>query len=153
MVRDYGVRGEPHHAWLWPAFGYVCAAAAALAALFVGVSAVQALDAQAAYWKVTGPPCPSLTRRAFLARGVKTDQSFHFQALVLARAYGWADCAEQVVMGRTVDICQFTNPGVLAITTSSGAAYFAPGVGRPATVIASKGLVRCVLASNYRSNP
>jgi hypothetical protein len=38
------------------------------------------------------------------------------------------------------------------VTTAAGDFYFAPGIGRPATVSAGEGQPSCVLGSNYKGD-
>jgi hypothetical protein len=46
-------------------------------------------------------------------------------------------------------MCQFTSPSVLAVTTPKGTFYFNPGVGQPASLIIEHDQPRCILASRF----
>jgi hypothetical protein len=154
MAGDYGERRKLKTAWMFPTLvvGFL-----AFAAGLAGVMIVSGLRAQWAadqYWKVAGPPCPTLTRQAFQAQSVTPTQSFRMENAVFARAYGYSNCGELPAKGglEALVVCQFTNPGVLAVTTAAGDFYFAPGIGQPATVSAGEGPPRCVMGSNYKGD-
>jgi hypothetical protein len=106
------------------------------------------------YWKVVGPPCPNITRQAFESQAIKPTQSFRMESVVFARAYGYSSCGELPAKGglQTLVVCQFTNPGVLAVTTAAGEFYFTPGLGQPATVSVADGPPSCVMAANYKGD-
>jgi hypothetical protein len=129
------------------------ALAAGLAALMV-VSGLRAQSVADRYWKVAGPPCPVLSRQDFQTQPIRASQSFRMESVVFARAYGYSSCGELPAKGglQTLVVCQFTNPGVLAVTTAAGEFYFAPGLGQPATVSAADGAPRCVMGSNYKGD-
>ena len=57
-----------------------------------------------------------------------------------------------LVEGRTefIPVCQFSGPSLLTVTTAKGTFYFAPGTGKPATVMTRDGVPSCVLASNFK---
>lgn len=154
MAGDYGERGKLKTAWMFPTLviGFL-----ALAAALAGVMVWSGLRAQSQadlYWKVAGPPCPTLTRQAFQAQPIKPAQSFRMENAVFARAYGYSNCGELPARGglEALVVCEFTNPGVLAVTTAAGDFYFEPGLGRPATVSASDGPPSCVMGSNYKGD-
>ena len=154
MAGDYGERRKLKTAWMFPTLviGFL-SLAAGLAAVMV-VSGLRAQSTADQYWKVAGPPCPSLTRQAFQAQPIKPRQSFRMESVVFARAYGYSNCGELPAKGglQTLVVCQFTNPGVLAVTTAAGDFYFAPGLGQPATVSASDGAPSCVMGANYKGD-
>ena len=154
MAGDYGERRRLKTAWMFPA---MVAGFLALAAALAGVMVTAGLRAQAkadAYWKVAGPPCPSLTRQAFAAQPIKPGQAFRMESVVFARAYGYTSCGELPAKGglEAQVVCEFTNPGVVQVSTGAGDFYFAPGLGAPATVSATSGTASCVMASNYKGD-
>jgi hypothetical protein len=154
MAGDYGERRKLKTAWMFPAMvGGFLALAAVLAAVMV-VSGLKAQSAADQYWKVAGPPCPTLTAPAYAAQPMRLNQAFRMESIVFARAYGYSSCGELPAKGglEALVVCEFTNPGVLAVTTPAGAFYFAPGLGRPATVSVGSGTPRCVTASNYKGD-
>jgi hypothetical protein len=154
MAGDYGERRKLKTAWMFPAIVVGFAALALLVAVVMVVSGLRAQSEADRYWKVAGPPCPSLTRQAFQAQPIKTSQSFRMESVVFARAYGYSSCGELPAKGglQALVVCEFTNPGVLAVTTAAGEFYFAPGIGGPATVSAADGPPSCVMASNYKGD-
>jgi hypothetical protein len=154
MAGDYGERRQLKTARMHRT---VVAGFVVFALLLAAVMAITGLRAQSTadqYWQVAGPPCPSLTRAAFQAQPIRPDQAFRMEGVVFARAYGYSSCGELPAKGglEALVVCQFTNPGVLAITTAAGDFYFAPGVGQPATVSTTSGTPRCVMASNYKGD-
>jgi hypothetical protein len=154
MAGDYGERRKLKTAWMFPTLVIGLAVLAALLAAVMLVSGLRAQSAADQYWKVTGSPCPRLTRQAFESQAIKPTQSFRMESVVFARAYGYSSCGELPAKGglEALVVCQFTNPGVLAVTTAAGDFYFAPGVGQPATVSAGSDAPSCVMGSNYKGD-
>jgi len=102
---------------------------------------------------IVGPPCPSLTadaaRRSLKAQDVALSYVFDFNGDTFGRVFGYADCsvaASSDGIG-SYDVCQFTSPAVLYVKTARSEAYFAPGVGRKATVMTRDGAPSCVMAA------
>lgn len=105
-------------------------------------------------WTLTGPPCPSLTAEAFAAQGLKAPKAFEYGDVVMARQFGHVSCVKlKGKDGVEYPVCQFTSPATLKVTTARGEAYFAPGVGHPATVSTEGGVARCVIAGNFSLHP
>lgn len=94
-----------------------------------------------------GEPCAVLTKDEYVARGAKAQHAFITNDIRYERRYGHADCS--IVKGGGgndfVPVCQFSGPAQLVVTTGKGAFYFAPGVGRPATVATHDGVPTCVI--------
>jgi hypothetical protein len=158
MVRSDGGRGQsPYTARVKLArrAGIVVTLGVAMAMAMIGVEEIHRWRAEASdarYWMVAGQPCPGLTREAFLAEAGAPDQVFAFGGVRFARVSGWASCEGQQSAFGPVErpVCQFTGPGVLAVTTRGGAFYFAPRWGRPATILAQQDTPRCVQNANFR---
>ncbi len=114
---------------------------------------------EAAYWNITGPPCPSLTGEAFRAARLKAPRAFDYGGsragtltygvVRFGRFAGHASCNQAPNGLHTRLICQFTSPAALRIRTARGEVFYVPGVGRPATVIVDRDVPRCVMASNF----
>lgn len=102
---------------------------------------------------VDGPPCPSLTKAQFEARGLTAKKATFYEGVTFARQFGHMECRSLrygAGWGTEVyPVCQFTSPKSLKITTSKGEWYFDPGPGQPATVGTPHGEARCVMASNF----
>ena len=97
---------------------------------------------------LAGDPCPTLTKADYEARGAKAKQAFITNDIRYDRRYGHADCSIVKAGGAGNDfvpVCQFSGPAQLVVTTGKGAFYFAPGVGRPATVATRDGVPTCVI--------
>ena len=133
--------------------------AVALPAYVVGGAYLKDRDAAlvlAREWTLDGPPCPSLTRAQFEAKGLKAPRALDYAGVTVARQFGHVTCSplrygDGWGLSHYV-VCQFTSPNVLKVTTPKGNWYFEPGMGRPATMSTPHGLASCVLASNFRLN-
>lgn len=102
---------------------------------------------------VEGPPCPAITAAQFEAQRRKRFKATLYEGVVFGRQYGHMNCSALRYGGGwglgTYPACQFTGPGLLHVKTAKGDWYFAPGVGKPATVATPRGRARCVMDSNF----
>lgn len=114
---------------------------------------IELATADAGEWTIAGPPCPRLTRQAYLAGPVHATQEFQLGDFSFARAYGHVSCNFIAYdSGRgfgDYPVCQFTSPAVLQVKTPQGEFYFFPSTG-PATVSVPHGTAQCVMASNFK---
>jgi hypothetical protein len=109
-----------------------------------------ARQAVAAAWTIKGPPCAvvqRLSRTAFSpSRKLK---SFHYNGATFTRAFGAASCValdEPGIWSETVyPVCQFNNPGFVAISSGGEKVLYQPPVGRRATVEVHDGRASCVV--------
>jgi len=105
-------------------------------------------------WAIDGPPCPMLSRAEFLARHVHMQPGVDYDGAQFYRQTGHMECSPIAYGGgRALSdyaVCQFTGPNVVRVTTRRGEWFFAPGVGRPATVSTADDQARCVLAADFR---
>ena len=95
-----------------------------------------------------GEPCAVMTKAEYEARGAKAVHAFITNDIRYERRYGHADCSIVKAGGAGNDfvpVCQFSGPAQVVVTTDKGAFYFAPGVGRPATVATRDGVPTCVI--------
>lgn len=95
-----------------------------------------------------GEPCAVMTKAEYEARGAKAAHAFITNDIRYERRYGHADCSIVKAGGAGNDfvpVCQFSGPAQVVVTTAKGAFYFAPGVGRPATVATRDGVPTCVI--------
>ncbi|WP_296598404.1 hypothetical protein [Phenylobacterium sp.] len=103
--------------------------------------------------RVSGAPCPSLTKAQFQARGLKAPKATYYEGVIFGRQFGHMECRSLRYGGgwgtKVYPVCQFTSPKSLKVTTPKGEWYFAPGPGQPATVGAPHGEAQCVMASNF----
>ena len=113
---------------------------------------VMALAGIASIWQRPGSEpvlsCAVLTKDEYAARGAKAQHGFITNDIRYDRRYGHADCSIVKAGGAGNDfvpVCQFSGPAQLVVTTGKGAFYFAPGVGRPATVATRDGVPTCVI--------
>jgi hypothetical protein len=140
-------------------FPLMLGAAVVIGAVAVGVTGYQkraqalAAGAEAAKLaQIDGPPCQTLTGEEYVARGSKANKTFVFDEIRFDRRYGHVDC-NSVSTGQGlgyVPVCQFSGPSLLVVTTPKGSFYFAPGAGKPTTVITEDGTPRCIVDGNFR---
>lgn len=152
-ARDYGeVRIRSSRVALWTAFLLaVVIVAGLLAANFI--HARHRAVAKAAEWQVDGPPCSTLTKAEYEAQPYRAKKVFGYDDFEVARVAGHVNCDEVPASGglslRSYAECQFTSPNLLVITTRRGETIFAPGLGRPATVLVRDDQPICVQASHF----
>ncbi len=153
MAVDYGGVRERGHPRL---LVMTAVAGVALMAATFGYSwKVQREEAivDAAAWTITGPPCPSLSRQAFLATGLKPTHVFEYDDVTFTRGVGHTSCAVIHSDGgrglASFPVCQFTGPAAVVVTTKRGVFYFAPGYGHPLTISVPDGRPACVLKSKF----
>ncbi len=108
-------------------------------------------------WRIEGPPCPTLTREQFEARGLKARKGLEYAGVTVSRQFGHVTCS-QLRYGEgwgltSYVVCQFTSPNALRVETAKGTWYFATGMGQPATISTPHGRARCVMASKFTLNP
>ncbi len=103
-----------------------------------------------------GPPCPSLTKAQFEARGLRAPKASLYEGVTFARRTGHMECSLLRYGGgwslNGYPVCQFTGPVALKVTTERGEWWFETGIGQPATVSTAHGQARCVMASNFTVN-
>ncbi len=117
------------------------------------VGLLAASTAQVRPETLVGEPCPVLTAQEYEARGAKAKQGFITNDIRYDRRFGHAECSVIAAeKGGTdfIPVCQFSGPALLKVTTAKGPFYFAPGTGKPATVMTRDGVPSCVLASNFK---
>lgn len=102
---------------------------------------------------VSGPPCPEITKAQFEAQRLKKFRTTLYEGEVIGRQFGHMDCSRLRYGGgwspAGYTVCQFTGPGLLSVKTDKGEWFFAPGVGKPASIGTPHGKAQCVMASNF----
>jgi len=137
------------------AVGAVVAAAMVIAtvphqALHLYEKQVRTAAAENAYWTVSGPPCAPMSRQAFEALAFRPEvHGFNFQDVNFAYAFGDAECREYGDRRSNYRRCMFTSPGVIRVRLNGADAFYAPGIGQPATVSVVDSKLSCVLASHF----
>ena len=103
--------------------------------------------------EIVGPACPPVLHGVF-AGPLRPINTFDFNGLTFGHRFGAAECS--VTAGRRnlfgagyVNLCQFSSPAVLSVTSGQGTEFWETGVGREATVFVEGGHARCVMASPY----
>ena len=139
--------------WMWLVVFVACAVVIVPAAIWSWNQHIEKATANAREWAIAGPPCPSLTRQAYLAGAVHATQDFQLGEFSFGRAYGHASCNFVAYDGGRgfgdYPVCQFTSPAVLHVTTPKGEFYFFPSTG-PATISIPHGTPQCVMAGNFK---
>jgi hypothetical protein len=154
MADDFGVRTKPRR----PPYGMI--AVVGFIVLAVGITVgtrlkqkPEAID-NARKWTFNGPPCPPMTKEAFKATGVALTRSFQYGEVRFARQFGHSSCNNVATKGGrglgTFEVCQFTSPAILQVTTRKSDTYYAPGAGQPAIVSMEGGQPRCILGSDQK---
>jgi hypothetical protein len=103
--------------------------------------------------EIVGPACPPVVRGAFKSP-LRPINTFDFNGLTFGHRFGDAECG--VTAGKRglfgtgyVNLCQFSSPAVLSVTSGKGTFYWEPGVRQEATVFVDHGQPRCVMSSPY----
>lgn len=150
---DYGARARARR-WgvaVVMAVGAVVATAAIFGPSFV-VHRREAV-ATAKQWALAGPPCQALDLATYRRQWFQATKLFEWDGVVFGRGAGHADCQDVRNAGgkgwRVHPVCQFTSPQVISVTTKRGVFYFAPGLGKGATVDVEHDQPACVVASNF----
>jgi hypothetical protein len=121
------------------------------------------LMAESVKWKITGPPCESVTREVFektmnpfAPDKYAANLKFEFDDYAFAHSTGDVSCREVLLDGNiwlnTSPVCQFAHPIKIAMTGPSGAFYFATK-DAPVTITVVNGRPVCVLNAWYRQSP
>ena len=103
--------------------------------------------------EIVGPACPPVVHGAF-AGPLRPINTFDFNGLRFGHRFGSAECS--VTAGKPglfgtgyVNLCQFSSPAVVSVSSGKGTTVWEPGVGREVTVFVDRGAPRCVMASPY----
>ena len=123
-------------------------------AVLAYVHAVQrkADAAEAAFWSLDGPPCPTLAKAAYEQAPGKAKVTA-FEGASFEYRVGHMMCTlrpHQGLLGGDYPVCQFTGPALLAVKTAQSQAYFAPASAQAVRVAILDGQTRCVLAHRFR---
>ena len=102
---------------------------------------------------IVGPACPPVLHGAFTSP-LRPVNTFDFNGLTFGHRFGAAECS--VTAGKRslfgagyVNLCQFSSPAVVSVTSDKGTFVWEPGVGQEITVFVDRGAPRCVMASPY----
>ena len=124
--------------------------AVVIIALVLGAMRFSAM-AKARAWTPIAPPCPTVSQRAYLNSGFPPLRPFDFDQTHVVRSYGLVNCAEIGDDGgrsaTQVPVCQFNDPGALAVTVGQSSTYYLPRTS-PVTIVISHGRPLCVLGAN-----
>jgi hypothetical protein len=104
-------------------------------------------------WAAEGPPCPVISRAAFVAFGEPIRDDFNYEGVRYGMASGFARCAKIATdhlfgLGHR-PICQFNDPTVIAVSGPRGQVLFLTRL-QPATITLEAGRPHCVLAAHLK---
>ena len=116
------------------------------------------LEAEAADWRVQGPPCPEVTRAAYDAvsdqfnyREPAQSLTFDYDDVRISRSSGKVYCNgviyENSMMNDTYSVFQFQHPRKLSIRSDEGLHFYLTGE-NPVTLSFPHGKPVCVLAAH-----
>ena len=153
MTKDYGDRSGRRSRAV-ERIGAACGVLIALATIPLALEAQRQMGvAKVRAWTLPGPPCPEVSRQAYLAFGTPASNTFTYEGARFARAYGYSNCgrvADDSLLGLgSFPVCQFNNPTVVEVTTARGEFFFMTRA-QPATIVLAHGQPRCVLGARLR---
>jgi|GEM_PF-1605510 len=103
--------------------------------------------------EIGGRACPGVLKGQFKSP-LRPINTFDFNGLAFGHRFGSAECSftqgkrDLFGMGY-VNLCQFSSPAVVSVTSDRGTFTRETGVGREAAVFVDHGAPKCVLASPY----
>jgi hypothetical protein len=113
----------------------------------------QAAADEAAFWSLTGPPCPPLAKDRF-HRSSRPPHRTVFDGVLFERRAGHMMCTRRPYPHRATDerfpTCRFTSPDYLGVVAGGQERYYDLTGGRSARVGVLDGHIRCVLTSRFR---
>jgi hypothetical protein len=132
---------------------FAMAFAAAPAWLFW--STVAEREADKREWTIAGPPCPAMSEgvqgafgRPALAKRISFGgATFSYRS---AMAYCAQEARSSVWPSERYVVCQFNNPGAVAVSAGGSTAAFVIPVGERATVTTDGKAIRCVVGGWFR---
>ena len=105
--------------------------------------------AMRAAWNISGPPCPLAAAPTSSPSERRPLNVFEYGDVSFSRKFGHVSCvapSEGPLFQRTTyRVCQFTAPALIGVTAAERTVFYAPGVGRRATVAVRGGPPSCVL--------
>lgn len=106
--------------------------------------------AEAAFWTMDGPACPTLDKAAYAAAPGEAKVTV-FQDIRFEYRVGHMMCIRRPNErgGGDHPVCQFTGPDALGVKAAGAQAYFAPGRGRAARVAVVDGAAHCVVIKRF----
>lgn len=109
--------------------------------------------AMRAAWNVAGPSCPVVAAPTPSLSERRPLKVFEYGGASFSRKFGHVSCVAPSEGGpfsrTTYRVCQFTAPALIGVTTAERTVFYAPGVGRRATVAVRGGTPSCVLGGWY----
>jgi hypothetical protein len=103
--------------------------------------------------EIVGPACPPVVRGAFRTP-LRPINTFDFNGLTFGHRFGAAECS--VTAGKRglfgagyINLCQFSSPAVVSVSSDKGTFTWEPGVGQEVTVFVDHGNPRCAMSSPY----
>ena len=103
--------------------------------------------------EIIGKACPQVLHGAFTSP-LRPINTFDYNGLTFGHRFGAAECSVTAGKGGLfgtgyVNLCQFSSPAVVSVSSAKGTFYWEPGVGQEVTVFVDHGKPRCVMSSPY----
>ena len=100
-------------------------------------------------WNIDGPSCPVAAAPTPSASERRPLKVFEYGGASFSRKFGHVSCVAPREGGlftrTTYRVCQFSAPALIGVTTAERTVFYAPGVGRRATVAVRGGTPSCVI--------
>lgn len=100
-------------------------------------------------WNISGPACPVAAGPPPSGSERRPLTVFDYGDVSFSRKFGHVSCVAPSEGGpfarTTYRVCQFTGPALIGVTTAERTVFYAPGVGRRATVVVRGGTPSCVV--------
>jgi hypothetical protein len=100
-------------------------------------------------WTVAGPPCERVVRLGRWVGDGRPPRTIRYGPYAFTRWSGAVLCADipepNLFTRATYRVCQFNNPGAVAVATGIEKVTFQPPVGERATVTVRRGRASCVV--------
>ena len=100
-------------------------------------------------WNIPGPSCPVVAAPISSPLERRPLTVFQYGDVSFSRKFGHVSCVAPREGGlfqrTTYRVCQFTAPALIGVTTAERTVFYAPGVGRRATVAVRGDTPSCVL--------
>jgi len=100
-------------------------------------------------WNISGPSCPVAALPPPSGSERRPLAVFDYGDVSFSRKFGHVSCVAPREGGlftrTTYRVCQFSAPALIGVTTAERTVFYAPGVGRRATVAVRGGTPSCVV--------
>ena len=126
-----------------------------LLAAFTAYDRWATVRAQQQAWTTQGPACRVVAQpSANAVSHRRAPKTFQYGGIEFSRSFGGVSCAavpDAAFANRDLyRVCQFNNPGVVAVTVSGRRTIFEPPAGARATVTVRRGVASCAVGGSFK---